>query len=123
MEGPVTRIVREQSCLLMDAAANNPQWKLPNVFALSLPWDDESESLVGKLEAGVFDSPPDVYEETMVYLMDIWHSSGLIGARTITPVGWQSLRTMSLTVFSSRGVASPKNCAETITAGSSIPPT
>lgn len=74
MEGPVTRIVREQSCLLMDAAANNPQWRLPNVFALSLPWDDESESLVGKLEAGVFDSPPDVYEATMVYLMDIWHS-------------------------------------------------
>ncbi len=35
MEGPVTRIVREQSCLLMDAAANNPQWRLPNVFALS----------------------------------------------------------------------------------------
>lgn len=53
MEGPVTRIVREQSCLLMDAATNNPQWRLPNVFALSLPWDDESESLVGKLEAGV----------------------------------------------------------------------
>lgn len=74
MEGPVTRIVREQSYLLMDAAANNPQWRLPNVFALSLPWDDESESLVGKLEAGVFGSPPDVYEATMVYLMDIWHS-------------------------------------------------
>lgn len=74
MEGPVTRIVREQSCLLMDAAANHPLWRLPNVFTLSLPWDDDMESLVGKLEAGVFGSPPDIYEATLVYLMDIWHS-------------------------------------------------
>ena len=74
VEGPVTRIVREQSCLLMDAAANTPQWRLPNVFALSLPWDDDSESLVSKLEAGVFGSPPDIYEASLVYLMDIWTS-------------------------------------------------
>lgn len=74
MEGPVAKVVRQQSCLLMDAAANNSQWKLPSVSAISLPWDDSEDTLVGKLESGAFGTPPNVYEASMVYLMDIWNS-------------------------------------------------
>lgn len=74
VEGPVTKVVRQQSCLLMDAVANNSQWGLPSVSAISLPWDDSEDTLVGKLESGAFGTPPNIYEASMVYLMDIWSS-------------------------------------------------
>lgn len=74
VEGPVTKVVRQQSCLLMDAAANNSQWGLPSVSAISLPWDDSEDTLVGKLESGAFGTSPNIYEASMVYLMDIWSS-------------------------------------------------
>lgn len=74
VEGPVAKLVRQQSCLLMDAAFNKPQWRLPSASALALPWEDSEDTLVGKLEAGEFGQPPNIYEASMVYLMDIWCS-------------------------------------------------